>query len=102
LRTGLLISLVVHVVQYSLMRIKKIMRRIFSFFLFLMILSGCMPGNDVRINTSNIFLPILFSIDNKDIDGKTLDLGEFLLTDDPLRLKVRIYNKTDFDYTNLD
>lgn len=61
-----------------------------------------MPGNDVRINTGNIFLPILFSIDNQDIDGKTLDLGEFLLTDDPLKLRVRIYNKTDYDYTNLD
>lgn len=77
-------------------------KNLFLFFSFLILISGCMPGNDVRINTGNIFLPILFSIDNKDLDGKTLDLGEFLLTDDPLNLKVRIYNKTDYNYTNLD
>lgn len=68
----------------------------------LMMLVGCNPGSEVKIKTSGIFEPILFAINNKDADGKTLDFGEHILTNEPIALKVRIYNETEYPYTDLD
>lgn len=68
-------------------------------FIFLV---GCNPGSEVKINTAGIFNPVLYSINNQDADGKTIDLGEHLLTEDPIPLTVRVYNKTEYPYTDLN
>jgi hypothetical protein len=75
-----------------------------AFFLICLIsLVGCNADQAlVKINTSGIFNPVTYSIDDEDASGKTLDLGEHLLTDEPRALSVKVHNKTKFPYTNLD
>ena len=71
--------------------------------ILLFLASGCTPGGSgVDINTSGIFSPVLFSIDNKDADGKTLDIGEHVLTDDPRPLLIQVHNDTKYPYTDID
>lgn len=64
---------------------------------------GCnAPGNSVQVISGNITTTALFSMNNEDIDGKTVDIGDQVLTDSPLPLTVRVYNSTEKPYTDLD
>ena len=65
-------------------------------------IAACSPKGSVEINTAGIFNPVLFSINNQDADGKTIDLGEHILTDDPKSIRVRVYNQTQYPYTDID
>jgi hypothetical protein len=78
------------------------MKRLFLLLISIFILIGCNPGSEVKIKTGGIFTPTLFAINNQDADGKTIDLGEHILTDDPIVLEVTVYNNTKFPYTDLD
>ncbi len=70
--------------------------------LLLCLVISCNPNESgVKIQTAGLFAPILFSIDGQDGSGKTLDLGEHLLTDEARRIKVTVYNDTEYPYTNL-
>lgn len=57
-------------------------------------------GGSVKILTNGIFSPVLFSLNDKDIDAKTTDMGERLLTEEPLVLTVKFHNNTDYPYTD--
>lgn len=59
-------------------------------------------GGAVKILTNGIFSPVLFSLNDKDIDGKTVDMGERLLTEEPLVLTVKVHNDTKYPYTELN
>ena len=64
--------------------------------------AACTPKGDVTINTAGIFKPLLFSIDQKNASGTTLNYKEILLSDEPLVLDVQIYNDSDFPYTDIE
>lgn len=70
--------------------------------LFLTVYGCNKESASVKINTAGIFNPVLYSIDDVEASGKTIDRGEHILTDDPVPLTVRVYNKTKFPYTDLD
>lgn len=72
-----------------------------TFFFILLVLAACTPQGSVKINTSGIFKPFLFSIDDKDASGTILDYKEILLSDEPLVLNVQIYNDSNFPYTDI-
>lgn len=74
----------------------NVARLLILFFLF-----AC-NAEQVKINTGGIFAPVTFSVDNQDASGKTLDFGEHLLTDEPRNIVVKVHNKTQFPYKNLD
>jgi hypothetical protein len=59
-------------------------------------------GGAVKILTNGIFSPVLFSLNDKDIDAKTTDMGERLLTEEPLVLTIKLHNSTKYDYTDVD
>lgn len=70
---------------------------------FILLIASCVekkPGTNIL--TSGIFNQALYSINGKDASGKTIELGEHLLTNPPLKLEVRVYNGTNYDYTELD
>lgn len=70
--------------------------------LFLFLLSSCLekkPGTNIL--TSGIFNQAIFSINNKDASGKTIALGEHLLTNPSIVLEVKVYNGTNYPYTEL-
>ncbi|MCM2350063.1 MAG: hypothetical protein NDI69_08570 [Bacteriovoracaceae bacterium] len=71
-------------------------------FLSFMFLMGCNPGSSVKVQTAGIYSPVLYSINDKDASGQTIDLGEHILTDDPIALVVKVYNKTEYSYTDLE
>jgi len=66
------------------------------------LLAACTPKGEVTINTSGIFKPLLYSIDQKDASGTTLNYKEILLSDEPLVLDVQIYNDSSFPYTDIE
>jgi hypothetical protein len=71
--------------------------------LSLFVLQGCnTPGSSVKITSGAITTNALYSMNNEDIDGKVVDLGEHVLTDEPLTLTIRVYNKTQYPYTDLN
>ncbi len=79
------------------------MKQILIYIISLLFLQGCnLPGNSVEITSGAITTNALFSMKNEDIAGKTVDLGEHIITDDPLTLTVRIFNNTQKPYTDLN
>ena len=71
--------------------------------LLLLLIASCVekkPGTSVL--TADIFDQALFSINGRDASGKVIDLGEHLLTDPPKTLEVRVFNGTNFPYTEID
>jgi len=70
---------------------------------WLLFITACLekkPGT--AILTSGIYDQALFSINNQDASGKTIEMGEHLLTNPPIIANVRVYNGTDYPYTELD
>lgn len=79
------------------------MKNLFAVFICSLLLSGCNQSSDaVKILTGGIFAPTLFTLNDQDIDKKTLDLGEHLLTDAPRSLVIKVHNSTSYNYTNLN
>lgn len=72
-----------------------------TFLLILFLIASCTPSGEVKINTSGIFKPLLFSIDQKDASGTILDYQEILLSDEPQIINVQIYNDSEFPYTDI-
>lgn len=71
--------------------------------LCLLLLTACnQKEGGVSISTGNIFRPVLFQLNDQDADNKVIDMGEFVLTDDPLVLTVKVYNDTAYPYTDFD
>jgi hypothetical protein len=71
-------------------------------FLLLVLLAGCQEStNGVKVLTSGIVAPLLFTVENMDADNKVIDLGEHVQTDGPKGLTIRISNDSRFDYTNM-
>lgn len=70
--------------------------------ILLLAFSACQENaNNVKILTTGIVAPILFSVDGLDGDNKTVDLGEHIETDGPRTITVKVSNFSKFDYTNL-
>ena len=66
-------------------------------------ISACNTGGDgVKILTSGINAPLLFEVDGQNGDGRTLDLGEHLLTDEPRQVISIVHNSSNYPYTDLD
>jgi hypothetical protein len=71
--------------------------------LTLLVIWGCNPQeSSVEIKTGGIFKPITFGIDNQDLSGKDLDLGEWVTSDGAKPLTVTVRNNTLFPYTEID
>lgn len=66
------------------------------------LLLGCNSENGVKLNTAGIFSPVTFSINDQNASGRTIDLGERLLTEEPKSLIVKVHNSSDYPYTDLD
>lgn len=72
------------------------------FLMFIFALSACNPGSSVKVETAGIYSPVLFSVNDQEAAGKTINLGEHILTDDPISLVVKVHNNTEFAYTEMD
>jgi hypothetical protein len=77
--------------------------KLLNLVLTLFVVWGCNPqDSSVEIKTNGIFKPITFGIDNQDLSGKDLDLGEWVTTDGAKPLTVTVRNNTLFPYTEID
>jgi hypothetical protein len=75
----------------------------FNLVLILMVLWGCNPqDSSIEIKTGGIFKPITFGIENLDLSGQELDLGEWVTTDGAKPMTVTVTNHTLFPYTEID
>ncbi|MGE3609949.1 MAG: hypothetical protein AB7I27_10220 [Bacteriovoracaceae bacterium] len=79
------------------------MKNIFFIITILFILSACVKENaGVKIETKGINSNTLFAINGQDADGKSIDLGERILSDGPMILTVTVQNTTQYPYTDID
>ena len=83
--------------------------RYFSLQLYWMLLLGILSlascnqkTSDVQINTTGIFVPITFGIDDEDASGKYLDKGEWVTSDGPKTMAIKVQNNTFFTYSAID
>ncbi len=79
------------------------MKHHFLIYFFLLILGACnTPGTSVKVTSGGITTDALYALDGNNVDGKLVDLGEYLLTSDPRVLTISVYNSTAKSYTELD
>jgi len=74
-----------------------------SFILGVLLLVSCnQQTSDVKINTTGIFVPITFGIDDEDASGKFLNKGEWVTSDGPKTMTIKVQNNTFFPYSDID
>jgi hypothetical protein len=84
------------------MRVSYLLSHLIIILVFLT-LAGCnQKPSDVQIKTSGIFIPLTFGIDDQDASGKFLDMGEWVTSDGPKTLTVKVQNNTFFPYADID
>jgi hypothetical protein len=77
--------------------------KVFFLVLIMIVFGGCNPqDSSVQIMTNGIFKPITFGIDNQDLSGKDLDLGEWVTSDGAKGMTVTVRNNTLFPYTEIN
>lgn len=79
------------------------MRLLILLFLFSLAACNKSPGGDsVKIISGNVTSTALFTVNNQEVKNEVLNLGEYTLNSSPLTLTVRIYNDTQYPYTEMD